>query len=357
LKDINDAHGRRIGDDLLKAVARRLLDVLPPGGFCGRFDSDEFAVAITTTDSESAETAVTDMTRALARPYWIADQVVQVGLTAGLAHVPRDGQSRDELIRRADLALRGGKRKQRGGVAHFEPAMEVEFNDRRFLEKELRRALEDKTLDVHHQPIVASDGARIVGAEALLRWAHPVRGAVPPVEFVAVAEHCGLMARLGDFVLRRALADAARWPGLYMAVNLSPVQVRDPTLVETVADLLAEYRLPAGRLVLEVTEGVLIDKPDEAKVRLEALQALGVRLALDDFGTGYSSLTYLQKFKFDKLKIDKGFVDPLGRNPEEMQGFLFARLFARPGPREALDRPMAAAAAETQRPAVRAAGA
>jgi EAL domain-containing protein (putative c-di-GMP-specific phosphodiesterase class I) len=242
---------------------------------------------------------------------------------------------------------------------------------------------------VHYQPIVSADGARIVGAEALLRWTHPVRGAIPPTQFVAVAEQSGLMGRLGEFVLRRALSDAKRWPGLYMAVNLSPVQVRDPALVETMADLLAEHGLPASRLMLEVTEGVLIDNPDEAKARLGALQGLGVRLALDDFGTGYSSLTYLQRFNFDKLKIDRGFVEPLGRSAdsnalvqaivalgraldltllaegveteeqrvllrlagcEEMQGYLFAR----PGPREALDRLIAESAAASARPAIRA---
>jgi EAL domain-containing protein (putative c-di-GMP-specific phosphodiesterase class I) len=193
---------------------------------------------------------------------------------------------------------------------------------------------------------------------------------------VPVAEHSGLMRRLGEFVLRRALLDTARWPDIDIAVNLSPIQVRDPELVEMISGLLREHGVPASRLILEVTEGVLIDNPDEAKSRLDALKTLGVRLALDDFGTGYSSLTYLQRFKFDKLKIDRGFVAPLGRDAgssallqaivalgralgltllaegveteeqrvllrlagcEEMQGFLFAR----PGPREALDRLLA----------------
>jgi predicted signal transduction protein with EAL and GGDEF domain len=324
----------------------------------------------------TAETMLAAVVGALARPFWIDEQVVQVGVTTGLAHAPRDAQGRDELMRRAGLALRAAKKKQRGEIAHFTPAMDVEFNDRRFLEKELRRALENDALDVHYQPIVASEGSRIVGAEALLRWTHPVRGAIPPMQFVALAEQCGLMGRLGTFVLRRALADARRWPDLYMAVNLSPVQVRDAALVETVADALAEFGVPASRLMLEVTEGVLIDNPDEAKARLDTLKALGVRLALDDFGTGYSSLTYLQRFNFDKLKIDRGFVVPLTRDNnsqalvqaivslgralnltllaegveteeqrvllrlagcEEMQGYLFAK----PGPRESLDRRLA----------------
>jgi EAL domain-containing protein (putative c-di-GMP-specific phosphodiesterase class I) len=247
----------------------------------------------------------------------------------------------------------------------------------------LRRALDENALEVHYQPIVSADGIRIVGAEALLRWTHPQRGEIPPMQFVAVAEQSGLMGRLGEFVLRRAIADARRWPGLYIAVNLSPVQVRDPALVELVSDTLARNGVAPSRLMLEVTEGVLIDNPGEAKARLDALKALGIRLALDDFGTGYSSLTYLQHFNFDKLKIDRGFVTPLGRGAgsnalvhaivalgraldltllaegveteeqrvllrlagcEEMQGFLFAH----PGPCEALDRLLAEAAPSVQ---------
>jgi predicted signal transduction protein with EAL and GGDEF domain len=333
---------------------------------------------MTALDAETAESALRIAAPALARPFWINEQVVQIGATLGFAHAPRHARSRDELVRRTDLALRAGKRRLRGGVTGFDPAMDVEFEDRRFLERELKRAIADSALDVHYQPIVTADGGRIVGAEALLRWTHPLRGAIPPAVFVPAAEQAGLMAELGAFVLRRALADARRWPELAIAVNLSPVQVRDPGLVDLVAEVLTETRVAPARVVLEVTEGVLMDNPDEAKLRLDALRALGVRLALDDFGTGYSSLTYLQRFPFDKLKIDRGFVSPLGRAAdsqamvqaivtlgralglsllaegveteqqrvllrlagcEEMQGFLFAR----PGPREDLDQLIKAA--------------
>jgi EAL domain-containing protein (putative c-di-GMP-specific phosphodiesterase class I) len=225
----------------------------------------------------------------------------------------------------------------------------------------------------------------------LLRWDHPVRGAIAPATFVAAAEQTGLMAKLGEFVLRRACADVRRWPGLYVAVNLSPVQVRDPALCELVGDALRQSGIAPSRLVLEITEGVLIDDPEAAKAPLAALRARGVKLALDDFGTGFSSLTYLQRFPFDKLKIDKRFVAPLGRDStsqaliqaivglgraldlailaegveteeqrvllrlagcEQMQGFLFAH----PGPREMLDRLVDAAATAAIRPALRAAG-
>jgi diguanylate cyclase (GGDEF)-like protein len=316
LKDVNDALGHGVGDELLKAIATRLKDKLPGEAACGRFDGDEFALAMSAPDMDTAEDAIAALLSELARPYWIDGQVAQVNITSGLAHVPRDARNREELMRRADLALRAGKRKQRGGMMRFAAAMNVEFDDRRFLERELKRAIEEKSLDVHYQPIVSSDGNRIIGAEALLRWTHPERGAIPPAKFVPIAENCGLMPRLGEFVLRRALVDAKRWPNLYIAVNLSPVQVRAASLVDTVAAMLAECGVPAQRLVLEVTEGVLIDNPEETRARLAGLQALGIRLALDDFGTGYSSLTYLQRFKFDKLKIDKGFVDPLARDSQ-----------------------------------------
>jgi len=314
LNGINDALGQSAGDEFLVAWAQRFRDILPPGAVGGRVDGDEFAVVLTNTDAASAEAAVAAMTSSLARAFWINEQAVQVGLTAGLAHAPQHGTARDDLMRRADLALRAAKRRHRGGMAVFDPAMDTEFDERRFIERELRRALDDRAIDVHYQPIVSADGNRIVGVEALARWQHSVRGAIPPSSFIPVAEQCGLMNRIGEMVLRRALADASRWPGLWVSVNLSPVQVRDDGLVGHVSGILRETGIAPSRVVLEVTEGVLIDDPDEAGARLEALRSLGVRLAIDDFGTGYSSLAYLQKFPFDKLKIDKAFVDPLGRS-------------------------------------------
>jgi diguanylate cyclase (GGDEF)-like protein len=373
LQDINSAFGHRAGDDLLKSVASRLRELLPAGAACGRFDGDQFALVTTTPDGEAARAAVESLTAALMRPFWIKDRVVQAGITAGYVQAPHDAASRDDLMRRADLTLRAAKKSHRGTATAFTAAIEIEFDERRFLEKELGRALDEAAFEVHYQPIVTADGGRIVGAEALLRWTHPSRGQIVPATFVPVAEQCGLMPRLGEFVLARALADAARWPDLGIAVNLSPVQVRDPALVDTISALLREHGIPASRLTLEVTEGVLMDNPDEAKARLGRLKALGVQLALDDFGTGYSSLSYLQRFNFDKLKIDRGFVEPLSRDQssnalvqaivalgraldltllaegveteeqrvrlrlagcQEMQGFLFAR----PGPREELDR-------------------
>jgi EAL domain-containing protein (putative c-di-GMP-specific phosphodiesterase class I) len=276
-------------------------------------------------------------------------------------------------------------------VVGFAAGMETEFDEQRFIKRELGRALAARDFDVHYQPIVSAEGNAIVGLEALLRWNHPTRGAISPARFVPIAEQAGLMDQLGEFVLRRALADAARWPGLYVAVNLSPMQVRDRKFADLVAAVLAENRIAPSRLVLEVTEGVLIDNPETAKSRLDDLRALGLKLALDDFGAGYSSLTYLQRLPFDKLKVDRGFVAALDHSAnagviiqavialgralnlsilvegieteeqralvrlagcDEMQGYLFAR----PARREEIDRMLAAAALSRERVPRRAAG-
>jgi predicted signal transduction protein with EAL and GGDEF domain len=297
---------------------------------------------------------------------------VQLGANIGVAHAPRDGLGADELFRHATLAMRAAKRMGRGSILAFEPAMEADLQERRFLERELKRALREDALELHYQPIVAAEGSRIIGVEALLRWNHPTRGNIPPMAFVPIAEHTGLMGQLGEFVLYRALNDAKRWPDLFVSVNLSPIQVKDRSLFLLVSSMLAETGIAPSRVVLEITEGVLIDDPEETRKRLQELRGLGVRIALDDFGTGYSSLSYLQRFPFDKLKIDGSFVAPLGRSAnsgviiqaiealgraldlsvlvegveteeqrillrlagcDEMQGYLFAK----PAPRAAID--------------------
>jgi diguanylate cyclase (GGDEF)-like protein len=372
-RDVSDALGQQTGDRLLSEVAIRLRAAFPLHAAVGRVDGDEFAIVMLSDDAASATSRAEDAVASITRPFWV-DQAVHVGATIGLAFAPRDGATRDALMAHADLALRSAKR--RGGVVGFEAAIGAEFNDRRFIERELRRALVEQTLDVHYQPIVTADGLRTVGVEALLRWNHPMRGNIPPATFVPIAEQAGIMEELGEFVLRRALADAARWPDLFIAVNLSPIQVRGSGLVDTVASVLAETGTAASRVVLEVTETVLAENPNEVKKQLDRLRALGVRIALDDFGTGYSSMSYLQRFPFDKLKIDRSFVEPLGRSSEsgvmiqamvtlgralglsvlaegveteeqrvllrlagcdELQGFLFAK----PAPREAIDRLLA----------------
>lgn len=313
LAEVNDALGHEGGDELLTLVGARLTEVSGDLALAGRLGGDEFALVLITDDVEAAVRAVDAAREALARPFWVKGQVVGIGARFGLAHAPRDGLTRLELMRRADLALRAAKRMHRNAIVVFEPTMETELDDRRFIKNELRRALGDGTLDLHYQPIVAAEGNRIVGVEALLRWTHKMRGDISPAVFVPVAEQTGLMQALGEFVLRKALADAMRWPNLYVTVNVSPVQMRDSGFVDLVAAVIKDVGIAPSRVVLEVTEGVLIDDPHEAERRLDQLRALGVRIALDDFGVGYSSLNYLHHFPFDKIKIDKEFVARLGR--------------------------------------------
>ena len=372
-----DAVGEAGGNEVLLEVANRLRQAMPPDVLIGRMRSNhKFALIMPARDPQAALATVEAARNAISRPVWIG-QALQIAASVGLAVAPHDGTAAEELVRRADLALRSARRRGGGMVVGFAAGMETEFEDQRFIKRELGRALAARDFDVHYQPIVAAEGNAIVGVEALLRWHHPTRGTIPPARFIPIAEQAGLMDQLGEFVLRRALRDAMRWPNLYVAVNLSPMQVRDRKFVDLVAAILAETRLPPSRLVLEVTEGVLIENPEAAKSRLDDLRALGLKLALDDFGSGYSSLTYLQRLPFDKLKVDRGFVAALDHSAnagviiqaiialgrginlwivvegieteeqralvrlagcDEMQGYLFAK----PAPREEIDRMLAA---------------
>jgi EAL domain-containing protein (putative c-di-GMP-specific phosphodiesterase class I) len=248
---------------------------------------------------------------ALATPIFM-DQQWQISVGIGLAQSPQDGATGDELQRHAALALRSAKRSGRGSVHRFVPKIHEEHAERRFFLRELETAIAQNAFNVQYQPVVAAEGGAVVGVEALLRWTHPTRGPIAPSLFIPLAEESGLMIRLGEIVMRRALADAMRWPNLFVSVNLSPVQMRSRGLVDFMRTLIAETGVAAGRIVLEITEGILIHDPEETLVKLEALRALGMSTALDDFGTGYSSLSYLQKFPFDRVKIDRAFVASLG---------------------------------------------
>lgn len=312
-KDINDSHGHSVGDKVLAAFGERLKSSVPAGMIAGRLAGDEFMLALNGEGDAGAAT-LRGICELMQRPLVVDGRAYPVSLSAGIVQSPIHGTGRDELIRKAHVALRGAKAAGRGRILAFEEGMEADATERRQIADDLRRAIESEELDVHYQPIIAAAGARIVGVEALLRWTHPERGPVGPMDFVTVAEETGQMNLLGQYVLRRALCDARRWPEIYMSVNLSPVQVRDRKLADDVARLLAEQDIAPAKLTLEMTESVLIHDPDEAKLQLDALRELGVQIALDDFGTGYSSLSYLQRFAFDKLKIDRSFVEPLGRS-------------------------------------------
>jgi diguanylate cyclase (GGDEF)-like protein len=312
-REVNDTLGRSGGDALLASVAAHLPSGLPPGAVLGRFEEDKFAIIVESDNCGVEDLLIESVRASLMRPIFM-DRMWQFTASIGIARAPDHGTTSDEIERRAGLALRAAKRSGRGDARRFEPQIEVDRAERRFLLQELEAAIASQALDVAYQPIVAADSGAVIGVEALLRWTHPTRGPIGPAVFIPLAEQSGLMARLGEIVLRRALSDGARWPALSMAVNLSPLQIRDRRLVDLVAAIVKETAIDSSRVVLEVTEGVLIDNPQEAKACLDALRALGVKLALDDFGTGYSSLNYLQKVPFDRLKIDRSFVASLGNS-------------------------------------------
>lgn len=379
MEDVTAHHGVLGSDELIVAISRRLKEALPPHAMCGRIASDKFAITLTANRSVDAETIIRAALETIARPHWI-DSVVRVSAHAGFAQAPGDATTRGELTRRAELALRTAAKKGPGAIVAFDHSIDTVSTDLKFIHRELPRAISAHELELNYQPIVSSHGGKMVGVEALLRWTHPSRGIIPPAIFIPIAEQMGLMDTIGAFVLRRALYEAKRWPeDLYVAVNLSPLQVRDETIVDMVRNALTESAVTPSRLVLEITEGILIDNPDEMVKRIKDLHALGVRVALDDFGSGYSNLGYLQRFPLDKLKIDKSFVAALGRSSnggviiqaivalgralglsvlvegvetehqrvllrlagcDEMQGFLFAK----PAPAKAIDKLLAEAA-------------
>jgi predicted signal transduction protein with EAL and GGDEF domain len=298
------------GEELTIAVAQRLREAMPAGAVCGRIGAAQFAVLFNAAP-ENAHAMVETVLDELARPYWM-DKVVRLTAQAGYAQTPEHAGSRTEIARRAELALRSAAKKGPGSLIAFDSAIDRLSSEQRFVQQELPRALAASELDLHFQPIVAAAGGAVLGLEALLRWTHAEHGPIPPASFIPVAEQMGLMDSLGAFVLRRALQEAKRWPQLYMAVNLSPLQVRHSGIVDLVRNSLAEAGVSPARLTLEVTEGVLADNSEAMVHRIQALHRLGVRIALDDFGSGYSNLGYLQRFPFQKLKIDKSLVDPLG---------------------------------------------
>src|SRR5262249_37020147 len=311
--DVKDAIGETATEEVVSEIANRLRGATRAGVGVGRLRPGRFGMVMRSASSDSVPALAEAARNSGGRALWV-DQVVQITASVGFALAPRDAATLGELQHRATLALRDAKHRGRGLVMGFAPAVEVDFEERRFIRRELPRALAARAFDLHYQPIVKAEGGAIVGVEALLRWNHASRGTIPPALFVKIAEEAALMGQLGEFVLRRALADAVRWPNVYVAINLSPLQVRDRTFVDLVTSVLKETRIAPTRVVLEITESVLIDDPEAAKARLEELRRLGVRLALDDFGSGYSSLTYLQRLPFDKLKIDRAFVTALDRS-------------------------------------------
>ena len=310
-KSVNDTLGHLIGDELLKSVAASLSDCITGNDFVARLGGDEFAIVQTAVKSQAEVTDLaTRAFEAIRTPYACLGHQVTTDASIGIALAPQHGTDLHQILKSADLAMYAAKSAGRRTYRYFEPDMDAQVTARRLLEMDLRRAISDSTLEVYYQPCVSLQDNKITGCEALLRWRHPVRGMISPAEFIPVAEETGLINQIGEWVLTTACAEAAKWPEhVKLAVNVSPVQFRSNTLALKILATLAQSGLAPDRLELEITEAVLIRDDEAALAILHQLRAIGVRIALDDFGTGYSSLSYLQRFPFDKIKIDRCFVD------------------------------------------------
>ncbi len=320
LKEINDVFGHEVGDKLLIEVSRRLERAVQ-GGVVSRLSGDEFGLIIDGVQPDAAQELANRLLETMRDEIVIDGRSHRMGLTTGISIFPRNGSTAAELLANADAALFRAKAKSRGSVSVFAAEMDQQVRDRRALHQDLSTAIRNGELSLHYQPQararhkISTD--HVLGFEALARWVHPVRGFVPPSDFIPLAEESGLIVEMGEWILREACREAAAWPkDLQISVNLSPAQFMHGDLVGLVHSILIETGLAPGRLELEITEGVLIEDFDRGLSLLRRLKALGVRIAMDDFGSGYSSLTYLQSFPFDKIKIDRAFVMNLGRNTQ-----------------------------------------
>jgi diguanylate cyclase (GGDEF)-like protein len=313
-KGVNDTLGHGVGDDLLKAVAKRLLANVPPGTTVARLGGDEFAILVHDF-ADGAVALAQGLVKLLKEPVRLAGQTVLAAASIGVASCTDEQGDPDQLLRKADLALYTAKAQGRGRFSMFDPAMESHAQHRKWLERELRQAISGNEVSVFYQPIYDIAESKISGFEALSRWTHKQVGPISPGEFIPLAEEVGLMDSLGEYVLARACADAAAWPApAKVAVNISAVQISNPNFCEMVLSVLARTGLPSSRLELEITESVILGDDPEVLGKLHRLRSLGVRFSMDDFGTGYSSLSSLRSFPFDKIKLDQSFVrDALAR--------------------------------------------
>jgi len=319
-KAVNDTLGHPAGDTLLRLVSLRLREVIGPLGQVGRLGGDEFEVVLPATSHQDELSELAQgIIDSLSRPYTINGTVVSIGASVGIVTSDYDDRTSDDLMRDADLALYAAKAAGKGCFRFFAAEMHEAARERQIMESDLRVALEKDQLKLMFQPCVDASSEAVTGFEALIRWFHPEHGPVSPATFIPLAEEIQLINEIGEWVLRTACEEAAKWPDhITVAVNLSPVQFKLPSLPATVRAILNETGLPAKRLELEITEGVFLSNDEHVHDMIAALKKIGVKLALDDFGTGYSSLSYLQRVPFDKIKIDQSFVrgasDPDSRN-------------------------------------------
>jgi diguanylate cyclase (GGDEF)-like protein len=324
LKSINDSLGHQAGDEMLCEIARRLRGVLRRHDVLARLAGDEFTILARELNSaRDAESILGKIADVLQLPITVGALEVHSSLSIGVSMFPRDGDSFDVLLRRADTATRIAKETHRGGYRFFTADMSSATDDRLALETELRQALEAGELELHYQPKVDISTGRVRSAEALIRWRHPKRGIVPPNVFIPVAEETGLIMPIGEWVIREACRQVRRWldsgmPPLRVSVNLSAKQFRHADLAAVVRSALDEAQLQPGYLELELTESAVMHDPEKSTLTLQQLSTMGVHISIDDFGTGYSSLSYLRRFPLDKLKIDRSFVRDLMQNPDDV---------------------------------------
>lgn len=311
-KETNDSFGHEVGDRMIVAVAERISRILRSSDHIARIGGDEFAILQTDVydplDSAKLAYRILD---AMSTPFDLVGQQFFCGLSIGIALYPQNGSERARLLRLADLALYRAKHDGRNRFAFYEAKNGEELRLAQNAEDDLRTAIEKDGLVLLYQPIMSVCGTKMLGVEALVRWRHPTRGLLSAEHFVSLAEERGLIVSLGEWVLRRACLDAKHWPGLRVAVNVSPIQFRQKEFVATVEAILAETGMTPQCLELELTEGVIISDADLAERSIIELRAMGVCMALDDFGTGYSSLIYLRRFAFDKIKIDRSFLESM----------------------------------------------
>jgi diguanylate cyclase (GGDEF)-like protein len=322
-KDINEANGQSVGDELLRRVGERVSGLLGEGQRVARLGADEFAIVQRLSTPGDLEQLGNTIARTLAYPFVVDSRTLQAGASIGYARFPEDGTSAEELMRAADVALRHAKAHARGRAVAFDPAMEAERRGRINIDRRLRAALAGNEFSLHYQPVYELRTGTLRGFEALVRLNDESGRPISPAQFIPVAEEIGLIGEIGGWVLNEACRTAVLWPDeLFVAVNLSPAQFADGKIAEEVSDALRGSGLKPTRLELEVTESLLIGDSDRVLQQLLALKALGPSLALDDFGTGYSSLSYLWRFPFDKLKVDRSFMSDLSEQRSKSREIL-----------------------------------
>lgn len=323
-KSINDTLGHAVGDELLKAVADRLRDAAGDGNVVARLGGDEFVILLTGLAERSEAIRVAErLCLTMRKPFDLDGRLLSTETSMGVSFAPDDAREPNDLLKHADLALYRAKAEGRGSYRLFEPEMDARVRARHAMEQALRDALRNGELEMYYQPIVSLRDGQIKGCEALIRWNHPTWGQVPPSDFIPVAEELGLIVPIGDWVIRQACAEVALWPPHFrVAVNLSPIQLRNPNLLKVVVVAIAASGIRPERVELEITETALMHNTATALTAMHSLRDIGVSIAMDDFGTGYSSLSNLRSFPFDRIKIDRSFVAGL---PNEQDSVAIVR--------------------------------